>query len=236
MSVLIDFLFKLSYNICMKNYVVAFDLDGLMIDSERFYLKLITNYNNQHGHYFTRKFYINNCLGKKRDQITLELSKLWGSSFDFKSYWKDLFVIRNEALKTYKIKKKKGLMKLLKYLKSNNIKTAIVSSSSTEMIKKLLNNSNVSLDYFDKIIGAESVVNIKPSPDLYIRACEMFDINPKEMIAIDDSSIGIEAAYYAGVKPILIPDLIEVSPEVKSIIFAKFNSLDEIIPFLQKSE
>ncbi|MGE5456527.1 MAG: HAD family hydrolase [Ignavibacteriales bacterium] len=220
----------------MKNYVVAFDLDGLMIDSENFYLKLIINYNNQNGHHFTKKFYIENCLGKKRDQITLELSKLWGESFDFETYWKELFIIRNEALKINKIKKKKGLMKLLKYLKSNNIKTAIVSSSSTEMIKMLLNNSDISLDYFDKIIGSELVANVKPSPDLYTLACKMFDIDPKKMFAIEDSRVGIEAAYNAGVKPILIPDLIVSSTEVEKRIIAKFNSLDEIIPFLQNLE
>lgn len=220
----------------MKNYVVAFDLDGLMIDSERFYLKLITNYNKQNGHSFTRKFYINNCLGKTKNQITKELSILWGESFDFNSYWRELFIIRNETLKTHRIKKKKGLMKLLKYLKLNNVKTIIVSSSSIKLIKILLKNSNISETFFDKIIGAESVENVKPSPDLYILACEMFEINPKKMIAIEDSIIGVEAAYYAGVNSIFIPDLKQVSSEIEKKIIMKFNSLDEIIPFLQNLE
>lgn len=220
----------------MRNYVIALDLDGTLIDSEKFYLKLIMNYNNHHGYHFNREFYINNCLGKKKDEITLELSKLWGSTFDFETYWKELFFIRNEALKTQKIKKKKGLIKLLKYLKSNNIKIAIVSSSSIQTIQKLLKNANISLDYFDKIIGSELVVNTKPSPDLYILACEMFDVDPKEMIAIEDSNTGIEAAYNAGIKPILIPDLIKVTPKIEKKIFAKFDSLDEIISFLKNIE
>jgi HAD superfamily hydrolase (TIGR01509 family) len=220
----------------MRNYVITLDLDGTLIDSEKFYLKLMMDYNNNHGYHFNRKFYINNCLGKKKDEITLELSKLWGSLFDFETYWNDLFFIRNEALKNHKIKKKKGLMKLLKYLKSNNIKTAIVSSSSTQMIKELLKNADISLDYFDKIIGSELVINMKPSPDLYILACEMFEVDPKEIIAIEDSHVGIEAAYNAGIKPVFIPDLVKVLPKKEKMIFAKFDSLDEIIPFLKDLE
>lgn len=218
-----------------KNIVVLFDLDGLMIDSERLYLDIMINFNKLKGYPITKNFYIKSCLGKDRAQITNELKKIWDNNINFDEYWNELLCYREDFLVKAKIKQKKGLSKLLNYLKQQGVRIGIVSSSSIKMINYLLKKANININDFDKIFSKESVENVKPYPDLYLLAKKYFNVCSENIYAIEDSDVGIKAAYAAGLKAILVPDLMLNYDEIKEKIYLKLDSLDDVLSYFKNN-
>ena len=50
---------------------------------------------------------------------------------------------------------------------------------------------------------------------------------------IEDSHNGIRAAYAAGMHPIMVPDLMDVTEEMKELAEEIFESLYEVVEFLE---
>lgn len=68
----------------------------------------------------------------------------------------------------------------------------------------------------------------KPKPDIYLKACEAIHMPPEEVMAVEDSPNGIRSAYAAGMKPIMIPDLVEPDEEISGLLYRKYDSLLEL--------
>lgn len=80
------------------------------------------------------------------------------------------------------------------------------------------------------------VTKSKPNPDIYLKACELMKVDPKECYAVEDSYNGIRAAHAAGMKAIMVPDLLEPTPEILELTDQKFNSLMELQKFLMTQQ
>lgn len=111
-----------------------------------------------------------------------------------------------------------GTIELLELLKSNHIRIALASAS---------NNAPFLLDamkikhYFDAVVDPKSILNGKPAPDIFLKACEMLDLEPRECVGIEDAEAGIESIKSAGLYPIGIGKLSnceEVYPDLKSLL------------------
>ncbi|MDW7660056.1 MAG: beta-phosphoglucomutase [Bacillota bacterium] len=111
-----------------------------------------------------------------------------------------------------------GTIELLELLKSNHIRIALASAS---------NNAPFLLDamkidhYFDAVVDPKSISNGKPAPDIFLKACEMLDLEPRECVGIEDAEAGIESIKSAGLYPIGIGKLSnceEVYPDLKSLL------------------
>ena len=89
------------------------------------------------------------------------------------------------------------------------------------------------LGYFDQIIGGDMVERSKPEPDIFLEACRRLDARPENCYVIEDSHNGIRAAYAAGMHPIMVPDLMEVTEEMKELAEEIFGSLYEVVEFLE---
>ena len=91
------------------------------------------------------------------------------------------------------------------------------------------------LGYFDQIIGGDMVERSKPEPDIFLEACRRLGARPEKCYVIEDSHNGIRAAYAAGMHPIMVPDLMEVTEEMKSLAEEILGSLCAVQEFLQGS-
>ncbi|HEY5563695.1 MAG TPA: HAD-IA family hydrolase, partial [Clostridiaceae bacterium] len=99
-------------------------------------------------------------------------------------------------------------------------------------IEKHLHDSDI-FDYFEVIASGDMVTRTKPQPDLYLLVCKLLDVEPKDCIALEDSRNGILSAYNAGLKPIMIPDLVQPTEEIENLLYGKFSNLLEVIDFLR---
>jgi beta-phosphoglucomutase-like phosphatase (HAD superfamily) len=109
---------------------------------------------------------------------------------------------------------------------------AITSSSPMEFIEKHLVNTNL-LHRFRKLCSGHSIPNGKPAPDIYLLGAAELRLKPEECLALEDSPTGILSAYRAGCLPVIIPDLDQPSEETQKLLFAKADSLTDVISLLK---
>lgn len=133
-----------------------------------------------------------------------------------------------------KLAKKQGVEELLKYLKDKGFKVGIASSTREKIVRRQISEGGL-LEYFDQIVGGDMVKHSKPEPDIFLEACGRLESKPENCYVIEDSYNGIRAAHAAGMHPIMVPDLMEPTEEMKSLAEQILGSLCAVQEFLQES-
>lgn len=214
----------------MKKAVI-FDMDGLMIDSERVTYNEYVKKLAQLGHHdFTEELY-RNCLGKNKQGICQVFIDHYGQDFPMTEVWDDVHVWIDESLRQY-VPKKKGLVELLEYLKANNYKTIVATSSGRARVDEILKNGNLT-EYFDDSICGDEVTHGKPHPEIFLTACQKLDVKPEEALVLEDSEAGILAAYDGHIDVICVPDMKYPEPQFVKKVTKIVDSLDEVIDYLK---
>lgn len=216
----------------MKIDAVVFDMDGLMFDTEKLWLDSVKRTNEEYGYDVPLDLIIY-CMGKRNDVIDTILKEKMGDDFDPTEFRRLNQLFMEEDVKQNGLKMKKGLKELISFLKANNIKIAIASSSSFEKIHKRFKQANLDINCFDSVIGGNMVIYPKPNPQIYLKSCEELGVDPKNAFALEDSDSGIKAAFDAGMKAILIPDIKEPSKETIELAYKKVDSLLDVIDLLK---
>ena len=210
---------------------VIFDMDGTMLDTEHVKEEGLK--------------YVGESLNVKIDDQTLtqirgtnntRLKEILCNKFEGLNVEK-LLETREKYVEKYfennPIEPKKGLLELLKFLKNHDYKMAVASSSNLEVIKKYLKKVGV-FDYFDVIIGGDIVTKGKPDPEIYSKCIEQLNLSKEECIGVEDTANGVLSIHRAGMKPIMIPDLEKPSEEIENLVYAKLESLSDVIPVLKE--
>ena len=119
-----------------------------------------------------------------------------------------------------------GLIQLLQALALEGVPAMVASSSSREIIEKVLRVNNIR-HFFKDITGGDDVLYSKPAPDIFLETAAKAGMSVDRCLVIEDSENGIKAARSAGMKVIALsgeqsgkPDLHEASMII--------HSLDEI--------
>lgn len=214
----------------MKKAVI-FDMDGLMIDSERVTYNEYVKKLAQLGHHdFTEELY-RNCLGKNKQGICQVFIDHYGQDFPMDEVWDDVHVWIDESLRQY-VPKKKGLVELLEYLKANNYKTIVATSSGRARVDEILKNADLT-KYFDDSICGDEVTHGKPHPEIFLTACQKIDVKPEEALVLEDSEAGILAAYDGHIDVICAPDMKYPEQQFVEKVTKIVDSLDEVIDYLK---
>ena len=131
---------------------------------------------------------------------------------------------------------KEGAYELLTYLKEQGYLIGMATSTGRRSAMEHLERTNM-LVYFspDAIITGDMIENGKPAPDIYLLAAERLGVDPSECIGVEDSLNGVRAIHSAGMRAVMIPDIIDPTPDVEKLCWRKCNSLMEILPLLSDS-
>lgn len=90
----------------------------------------------------------------------------------------------------------------------------LASSTAHDIVVQELTDAGL-VDYFQAITGGDQISHSKPDPEIYLKACEKLGIDPKEAYAVEDSYNGIRSAFSAGMKPLMVPDLLPPTGEME---------------------
>ncbi|MBR1752046.1 MAG: HAD-IA family hydrolase [Ruminococcus sp.] len=215
----------------MSIAAVVFDMDGVIFDTETVGLESWEIVGTRHGLENVRKYALE-CIGRStKDSMEILRSAYPDQDIDrLRDECTGVFadIIEREGLKF-----KAGVRELLEWLKSNGIKTALASSTSYKGVCAHLERAGIK-DYFDKIIGGDMVENSKPEPEIYLKACKLLDAAPENAYAIEDSNNGIISAYRAGMKPLLVPDIVKNTDEVRTMAQMEFDDLFGVLGYFEK--
>ncbi|WP_028044368.1 HAD family hydrolase [Candidatus Stoquefichus massiliensis] len=214
----------------MKKAII-FDMDGLMIDSERVTYNEYVKKLHMLGHDdFTEELY-RHCLGKNKAGICKVFTDHYGDDFPMTEVWDDVHVWIDESLRKH-VPKKKGLDKLLKYLKDNGYKTIVATSSARLRVDEILKNAGIA-EFFDDSICGDEVTHGKPDPEIFLTACQKLGVIPSEALVLEDSEAGILAAYNGRIDVICVPDMKYPEPDYASKVTKIVDSLEDVIEYLK---
>lgn len=211
--------------------VVIFDMDGLMIDSERVtYEEYVKKLNVLGFHDFDEALYIQ-CLGKNKQGICQVFLDHYGHDFPMEEVWDDVHIAIDERLRK-QVPIKAGLVALLTWLKQQNIKAVVATSSSRHRVDEILYHADL-LPYIDDSICGDEVTHGKPHPEIFLKACDKAGVIKEDAIVLEDSEAGIEAAYRGGMDVICIPDMKYPEKDYQEKTNAILPSLHDVIDYIK---
>lgn len=216
-------------NIIIKGAV--FDMDGLLIDTEKLYLKYWKQAAADFGYIMEDK-HVFAIRSLARKFSVPKLKDFFGENFPTEEIRTRRTELINAHIEKYGVELKKGVSELFDYLKNNNIKLAVATATQHERTFLYLNKINL-LNYFDAVICGDMVTNGKPEPDIYLTATAELGFAPNQCVAFEDSPNGIKSAYSAGCHAIMIPDMTPPDSEIMPMLSAVYESLDKSIDFFK---
>ena len=196
-----------------------FDMDGLLIDSERRIMSAWINAAKSKNIALSQDDFVQ-VIGRDGQDSKNILTALLGTEALFEE-------VRALAVKLCgsTFPAKKGALALLNKMRSLNIPCAVATSSSIPEIHRRLGAESM-INLFDHLVSADEVKLGKPWPDVYQLASDRIGIYIEACLAFEDSENGALAAINAGAGLVLVPDVAPLSDDTRSKALAVFTDLD----------
>lgn len=210
---------------------IIFDMDGLMIDSERVTFECYQEILKGMNLTMDEEFY-KTLLGKPLKGIYQRFYDVYGNDFPIEDVIKDVHALMAKHFETEGVPIKTGLKSLLEYLKENNYKTIVATSSNRDRVDTILSQAQIT-DYFDDSICGDEVTKGKPNPEVFLKSCQKLGVNVDEAIVLEDSEAGIQASYDAGIKVICIPDMKYPEKQYEEKTFKILKDLNGVTEYLK---
>lgn len=181
---------------------VVFDMDGLMFNTEDLYFAVGEELLRRRGKKFTRE--LSDAMMGRPPQASFEIMIRWHNLSDtwenLAAESENLFIERIQG----RVAPMPGLLELLAALESACIPKAIATSSSRRTLRAVLACFELE-PRFAFTLTAEDVIQGKPHPEIYLKACQRFGLPPNKVVVLEDSEAGCQAAAAAGTIAVAVP-------------------------------
>ena len=204
-----------------------------MIDTERMALKAWQLAGADFGFFISDDIFIT-MVGRNRRDSDCILVEIFGSDFPVDAVRKKRRTYVDGWIDEGKLAVKSGLLELLSFLDEISMPKAVATSTEYKRAIHKLSLTNL-LDHFPIVIAGDQIEKGKPAPDIFLAAAARLDILPERCLVLEDSDAGIQAAYDAGMTPVMIPDM--KPPSEKSLAFTHriFEGLAEFHDYFRES-
>lgn len=204
---------------------VLFDMDGLMLDTEALSCQAWRNAATELGTCMDDDL-LHRMTGLNH-AACLQLLAQHPASRDYmpalaekaRQAYRQLLQNGNIPLKT-------GIIPLLQFLQAEGIARAVGTATERQLAELKLGRSGLA-PYFSHIVTANDVQHSKPAPDTYLQAAALLGASPQDCIVLEDSPPGAQAALAAGMRVIIIPDLVWPDTHTAKQALAICQSLHE---------
>ncbi|MFC1890795.1 HAD family hydrolase [Thermodesulfobacteriota bacterium] len=217
----------------MKYKAVIFDMDGLLLDTERIALDAFIETCERFDLEPDMEVYMK-CIGTNNEKTREIFSDGFGPSFSYDAFSKVWFEKYRVSISNNPIPVKSGAIDLLEYLQQLKFKTAVATSTEYKTAVKKLTGTELK-SYFKNIVGGDQVEKGKPDPEIYLKVSTLLAEDPKDCLVLEDSDNGVIAASGAGMDVIQIPDLKQPSEKIKDMGHMVLTSLNDVKRFLENT-
>ena len=215
----------------MQYQAVVFDMDGVIFDTERLVIEFWKEVAKKHNIPNIEHTCIQ-CLGTNRVRTREIFMENYGADFPFDPYCAEVTELFNTHYKGVPLPTKPGIRELLSYLQEQDIKVGLASSTAQHLVRDEIGTAGL-LPYFQTLVCGDMVEHSKPAPDIFLKACEILNADPTKSIAIEDSFNGIRSAHCAGMTPIMVPDQVQPTDEIRTLAFHVMPSLLDVLNWLK---
>ena len=181
---------------------VAFDLDGLMVNTEELFIHVGTQVIKRRGHELDFEL-LRQMMGRP-SRVSLPLMIEWyGLSETVEELEHETAEIFQGLLEE-RLSPMPGLLELIRHLDENQIPKAITTSSRRSFVERVLQITRLPTE-FDFVLSSEDVTRGKPDPEIYQLAAKRFGVAPEGMLVLEDSEAGCRAAIAADAFVVAVP-------------------------------
>lgn len=189
---------------------VVFDMDGLLLDTEKVCVDSFVE---------TRRIFslsdspdtFLNCMGLRGEESDQILRESLNDDVDLQAFVETWDKKISTRLR-YDVPLKQGAIQLVQILATKGYSMGVATSTKTAQARSHLKRSGL-LPYLKVIVGGDLVENGKPDPEVYHTAAKHLGVTASDCIAFEDSETGTRAAVASGAKAVQIPDLIQPSTD-----------------------
>jgi len=204
---------------------VLFDMDGVLIDSEKFWQQAEREIFTSVGCQWNEEI-----AHQTTGQTTRAVTELWYSLYPWEGQTieevEQAVIDRVDELIRQEGEIKKGVRTTLSFLQSNAIKIGLATNSTPSLIQTVLSHLQLT-SYFQTTVSAHDVPQGKPAPDIYLQAAKNLHTSPSNCLVIEDSFTGATAGKKAGMTVFIVPELAFYDNPKFDLADRKLFSLEE---------
>jgi HAD superfamily hydrolase (TIGR01509 family) len=191
---------------------VVFDMDGLMLDTERIAPRCWSEAASVLGVPFDTALILAMIGRNSRDSRQFVLAH-YGDDYPVDALMQESRAQFDAIVLRESIAVKPGLHALLEWLEMRSIPRAIATSTHRERAQEHLERCGLR-SRFHALVGGDEVIHGKPAPDIFLLAATRLDVDPAHCVVLEDSEHGVRGALAAGMIPIMVPDMLAPSEDL----------------------
>lgn len=204
---------------------IIFDMDGLMLNTERL-SQIAWRMGGRDLGYDLPDVVCHAMIGLSSGDHKRIFDDYFGQGFPLETLSERSQVHYFRFLRE-KLTTQPGLLELLDRLESLGLPKAVATSTKREWAVKKLEQVGIR-DRFDPLVTGDAVERGKPAPDIFLRAAELLGIEPVHCLVLEDSYNGVRAGAAAGMRVIMIPDILTPDEEIRRLCWRVHDSLEEV--------
>ena len=212
---------------------IVFDMDGVLVDSERLVLRAWECVGRDLGLEGLHDLFFR-CIGTTHASTQKLFAAVYGDELDYQAFRDRTRVYYMQFTKDG-VPLKPGGMELLGWLREHGWHTGLASSSREANVRRNMEVTGMG-PYFDTLVCGDMLTVSKPAPDIYLRACAELQVEPSSAYAVEDSRNGNHSASAAGKKALLVPDMVPPDELMKSRARAVLPDLLAVRDYLARQE
>lgn len=210
----------------MKLKAVIFDMDGLMLDSERVYREIFNRAATDCEIAFPQDLH-ERLLGRNGVDTRAMLLEEWGDEAKLARFLERAEHHHHRCFDETPPAIKKGLHELLDFIESRNVPKVVATSTRRAHAIPRLECAGL-LHRFQTITTGDQVQRGKPAPDVFLLAAGTIGVEPPHCVVLEDSEAGVTGAHAAGMTALMVPDMKQPCAAVRDLAHAVYESLVEV--------
>lgn len=212
---------------------VLFDMDGVLLDTERLGTTLVPRLIRELG-FEPPADLLDRIRGTNTQASARIYREVFGPDFP-KDELKRRFSIELMRLAGEgSIPLKPGLKECFKGLRQRGLLTALATSTDRNIVEHYRRHIPLLRNVFDETICGMEIVNGKPAPDIYCKAAEKLGLTPEECVGVEDSRNGLLSLRAAGCHSVMIPDMLPYSETLAPYVDSLLSDLTELCPLIDR--
>lgn len=219
----------------MRNIrAVLFDMDGLLLDSERMNIECACQTAREMGFTLEPETIARRVMGIVRAHVVAAYQTLLPEGVDGAAFYQrknEIYALRKQR---EGLQPMKGAKELLEWLNAQGIACVLVTASSRESAEKQLRDQHM-WDLLPGRITGDMLTNSKPHPEPYLRGAALAGVEPAECLVLEDSFNGIRSGRAAGCAVGMVPDTLPYDEACQPYCDAVFRDLTEVRAWMMEA-